>query len=172
MHPQRIAMLLLNIAGGVAVLGSYAHGLTTHGDAGAALWGGIPQDWRGPYSACMPVAAVGHLITWTYLNFRVDPQKVPLWPFLVIYLAILIPSALWMPLTFRYLAHPDPALWLGLRAGLGLTGLAALAMIAALLRLRGRGVHHWLSIIGSVGFAVQTTLLDALVWPAFFFSKG
>ncbi len=38
-------MVLTNVLGGVAVLGSYALGFTTHTDAGATLWGGGSGDF-------------------------------------------------------------------------------------------------------------------------------
>ena len=75
-----------------------------------------------------------------------------------------------MPLTFRMIEQPDGILWLGIRLVLATVGLGSLGMIAALLRLTPRGgtVFHWAAVIGSIAFAIQTALLDALVWPAFF----
>jgi hypothetical protein len=47
MEKQRIASIVINIAGGVAMLGSYALGIATHPPAGDVLWGGV-SSWLRP----------------------------------------------------------------------------------------------------------------------------
>ena len=87
-----------------------------------------------------------------------------------LYLFILVPSAMWMPLTFRMLEAPNPGLWLAIRVVLGIVGIASVLLIAGLLLLNRRepAWAYGLAILGSVAFAVQTALLDAIVWPAYF----
>ena len=98
----------------------------------------------------MPVAAVGYL-TFTYFwCFKADPERTRIaggyrlslvnW----IYLLILIPSALWMPLTFGYLAAPSRLGWIAVRLDL------------------------FAVRVGAIAFAVQCAILDPLVWPALF----
>lgn len=176
MHPQRRTMLTLNVIGGAAVLGSYAYNIATHARPGDTLWGGIPESWRTPYAAVMPAAAAGYLALWSLLNFRVDPDQaqvlgrpaLPLFNKLLV--PILLPSALWMPLTFAYAERPSPGLWAAVRIGLATTGLASIGLVGALAALRPRAPrrHFWLALAGSVAFAVQTAILDAIVWPALF----
>jgi len=81
-----------------------------------------------------------------------------------------VPSALWMPLTFRMVEQPGAALWWAIRIVLAMVGLASLALLWALLRLEPSQprLAHALAVAGGVAFCFQTALLDALVWPVFF----
>ena len=82
----------------------------------------------------------------------------------------MIPSALWMPLTFAYIENPTPGLWMAVRGGLAITGLCSLALIVALVKLRPRepAKLYWASVAGSIGFFIQTGVLDAVIWTAVF----
>ncbi len=176
MHLQKRAMLGINVVGGLAVLGSYAYGILTHYNPGTALWGGVPERLRPVYTANMPLAALGYLALTYRLLVRTDPEEARvarwsgLWLFNVLYVAILVPSALWMPLTFAMVERPGNLMWAGIRIVLSLVGLASLGLLAALLGLQPRRPHwiHWLSVVGAVLFCLQTAVLDALVWTAYF----
>jgi hypothetical protein len=175
MHPQRRLFLVLNVLGGAAVLGSYAQGIATHERPGAALWGGVPAAILPLYNGSMLTATVGYLLFAWFLFFRVDAAtaRVGRWgfgAFNAILALILAPSALWMGLTFTYLAHPSTLGWLAVRAVLALAGLGGLAMIAALARVSPviSGRARRIALAGALAFAFQTAVLDALVWPAYF----
>jgi hypothetical protein len=171
MHLQKKIMLWIIILGGIAVIGSYAWGLATHPGNGMALWGGVPQWLRTISTANMFLAALGYIIFTSYLlvldlettrvNIRAGFKA-----FNVLYAAILIPSALWMPLTFAYIANPGNLLWLAVRLVLFIVGLAALGMGSALMSIQPRkpAWFFWLAATGCVFFVIQTALLDALVW--------
>jgi hypothetical protein len=158
------------------VLGSYAHGIATHPGSAGAAWGGVPESLRPLYTVSMLLAAAGYFAFTSFILFRVSPRALRvaghfgfgLFPLL--YLLILVPSALWMPLTFAMLGAPSDALWLAIRAVLALVGLGSLGLVAALLALEPRAPRrHWLlALVGSLAFAFQTAVLDALVWTAFF----
>jgi len=176
MHPQTRTMLWLNLLGGAAVLGSYAYGLARHPEGGEALWGGVQPQLRPLYTAGMVLAALGYLGFTTFLLVHLDPAEArvgrrfrfPLFNWL--YVGILIPSALWMPLTWGMIEQPSAALWWGIRAILAAVGLAALGMVVAL----GMGWPkaprwaHRRALVGSIVFLLHTGVLDALVWPAVF----
>ena len=175
MATQRLLMLVINLLGGVAVLGSYAQGIGSRADASVIIWGGVPEALKPIYTVSMLTAAVGYLAFTGYLFFTVNPDEARvagfgIGLFNVIYLLILINSALWMPLTLHYADHPSRALWLSIRLVLALVGVGSLALIASLWLLRGapEGAFRWAALVGAVAFAVQTALLDALVWPAYF----
>jgi len=166
----------LNVIGGIAVLGSYAHGILTHPETRGEVWGGVPEGLRPLYGISMWLAAAGYLAFTGFVLRGLDPREVRLaggfgyGAFLPLYALVLIPSALWMPLTFAMLERPDPVLWLAIRGVLALVGLGALGIIAALLTLRDRR-PLWAyvpALIGAVCFAFQTAVLDAIVWPAYF----
>jgi len=163
------------VVGGIAVLGSYAYGLLAHPENGQALWGGVPKDLRSLYVAGMPDAALGYLAFTYHLLLRVDPElarigKLQFGIFNALYAAILIPSAFWMPLTWRMKGQPSTVLWVGIRAVLVLVGISALGMAVALWNLKpeaSRG-SYWAATIGSVVFCLHTGVLDALIWPWLF----
>jgi hypothetical protein len=169
-------MAALNLLGGIAVLGSYAYGLSSHPTTRAELWGGVPQSIRPAYTLWMPLAAAGYFLFTYFLFFRVDPQKARIAhrfdfrAFNLLYAAILVPSALWMPLTFEMIENPSATLWLTIRLVLWIVGLGSVALVGGLLTLRPRQPtrSYWLAVAGSIAFTVQTALIDALVWTAYF----
>jgi len=173
-HPSQKWLLWINVLGGIAVLGSYVHGLTTHPMMGGEIWGGVPESMRPLYTVNMFLAAGGYLLFTGFLLLRVDPRTdsatsrvdYRLWH--ALYLAILVPSALWMPLTFAMLESSSAGLWWTIRLVLWTVGLASVAIIAALLRLRvtdASRLRGW-AVAGAVALALQTAVLDALVWVA------
>jgi hypothetical protein len=165
-----------NALGGAAVLASYAHGLWAHPASRGAVWGDVPDALRPVYTVTMLLAAVGYLAFTYFVLFRLDPRRTQVagrfgyGAFIILYALILIPSALWMPLTFAMLEQPGAALWVAIRAVLALVGLGSVGLLAALLTVHPRSPHvaHRLAVAGAVALVLQTAVLDALVWPAFF----
>ena len=71
-------------------------------------------------------------------------------------------------------AVPGSYAWGLALAGADLVGALWGGLPAALLALRPRQPRwaYWLAVAGSLPFALQTAVLDALLWPAFFPSGG
>jgi hypothetical protein len=169
------AFIALNVVGGLAVLGSYFYGVLLYdGDAGAA-WGGVPEGLRPIYITSMFAAAAGYFPMTAHVLFGLS-RGVRLaggagWSlFPALYALILVPSALWMPMTFAHLESPSPALWLMIRIILLTVGVASLGVLAAFVSADPPGhakLRRW-AIAGAAAFCFQTAVLDALVWPAFF----
>lgn len=177
MHPQKMIMAVLNLVAGPAVLVSYVLSANAwSGETVKRLWGGVPPAIQPLYTAWMFVAASGYFLFTYYLFFRVDPEHASVagrWGFglfNVLYLLILVPSAIWMPLTLHHIEAPSPLTWKLIVAGLWTTGLASLALIASIAALEPREPSFaWkLALAGSVLFAGQTFLLDSCVWPLLF----
>ncbi len=176
MHPQKRAMLIINVVGGIAVLGSYVYGITTHLNPGDALWGGVPDALRPLYSVSMLAATAGYFAFSGYLFFAVDPNtslvgaRVGFGIVNLLYAVILGASALWMPLTFAMLENDSEALWSAIRAVLAITGAGSLALLSLLLLLQPRRprLPYVLAAMGLCAFAFQTAVLDAVIWPAYF----
>jgi hypothetical protein len=174
-HPARWRFLWINVLGGVAVLASYAHGLATHPATRGDVWGGVPDALRPLYVVSMLLAAAGYFPLAGYLFFGAPEtarvaRRFRLDLFNALFAAILVGSALWMPLSFAMLEAPGAALWWTIRAVLAVVGAASLAVLAALLALEPKGSRfaYGLAVAGCVFFCIQTALLDAIVWPAFF----
>jgi hypothetical protein len=175
MKKYRWLLLTINILGGSAVIGSYIWGLDRPG-AGEVLWGGVPEAVQPLYTASMFLAAAGYFAFTFFILFLMDPQKAKIFGccdariFRLVYLGILIPSALWMPTTFWAVENPRVlAVWV-VRGVLIFVALFSLGLLAALLGMRPRD-PAWaqtLAVIGAVLFCVQTVILDAIVWGAAF----
>jgi len=172
---QRLILLLLNVIGGIAVVGSYVLGL--RGASGAdVLWGGVPESIRPVYMVSMAISAIGYLACLNLLLLRVDPKGVTVGGrfgysfFYPVFGLILIPSAFWMPLTKHYVDAPGTGTWIGIRVALFLVGLASIALAGALftLRPRNRSKAYWAAVAGSCYFAFHTLVLDAILWAALF----
>jgi hypothetical protein len=147
-----------------------------HPGAGDIFWGGVPQRIRPLYTAGMFLAAASYFAFTYFLLFRLSPVEAQIggrfgfWVFNALYALILIPSALWMPLTFAAIGQSSEGLVWAVRLVLAVVGLASLGLLAALLSVEPRQPlwAYWLAVAGSVGFCFQTMVLDALIWAAFF----
>jgi hypothetical protein len=176
MATQHIILLVINIIGGVAVIGSYIFGLSAQSGGANVLWGGVPANTRPVYTVSMILSALGYFAFLYYIFFRLDPAQTSIAGisgftlFYVIFLLILIPSALWMPLTNVYVGNPSTGIWIWIRTVLALVGLASIALVLALITLQGKvpGASYWLAVIGSGYFAFHTAILDAVIWAALF----
>jgi hypothetical protein len=168
MLSRRSTLILINVVGGIAVLGSYAWCVARHPDAGA-FWGGVPAGLRPVYTVNMFMAAAGYLAFTFFLVYRLEPAR-RVGHFHALYALILIPSALWMPLTFAMLEAPSDRLWWSIRASLAAVGIGSLGLLAGLVAVRPLrpAWAYRLAVAGGVAFCLQTVVLDALVWPAFF----
>ena len=166
----------INLVGGLAVLASYAYWLATHPELRGEVWGGVPNSFRGFYTVSMLSAAVGYFLFGFFVLFRVEAAtaRVGGWAgfelFNVLYALILIPSALWMPLTFEMVEAPGAGLWYAIRLVLGIVGLASLVMLWAILKVDAPGsrISRGVGALGCMLFSIQTALLDALIWPYYF----
>jgi hypothetical protein len=175
-HPLRRRLLWLQTFGGLAVLGSYAHGLATHPTLRGAVWGGVPDELRPFYTFSMLAAAAGWFAFTFYVGLRVDPDRARIAgrfgyaTFVWLYALILVPSALWMPLTFEMLVAPSAALWWAIRAVLATVGSASFALVLAIATVQPRGgtAARRVALVGALAFTFQTAVLDALAWPAWF----
>lgn len=176
MAAQQITLLIIIIVGGLAVLGSYVFGFMLQPGSGNALWGGVPSGLRPIYTISMVISILGFFAFVTFILFQIHPSQIQTASpfhfsiFYVIFLGILIPSALWMPLTQMMTSHPSKVLWIGIRLVLVLVGLSSCALVWALLTLKTREphLHYWLAVTGSAYFAFHTAVLDMILWPALF----
>lgn len=176
MHPDHRSLLILNGVGGIAVLGSYALGIASHPETASQAWGGVPESIRPLYTVNMFLAAAGYFAFSFFVFFRLDPDRTRLSgghrfrAFHLLYALILIPSALWMPLTFAMIDAPSASLWAAIRVVLLLVGLGSIGLIGAVATAQPADapIARRIAVAGTIPFAIQTALLDALIWPAYF----
>jgi len=171
---HRRALLRLIAIGGTAVLASYL--LALDPAIGGRLWGGIPEGRvRSLYGLNMLLAAVGFFPATGWLVVATPASRLRartgfgVETLAIAYAAILMASALWLPLTALQLERPSRTLWLAIRAVLFATGAGATLIGIALIRMAARGpAAVWLAVVAWFFFWLQTMVLDALVWPHYY----
>lgn len=175
MDRPRRNYLGINLIGGVAVLGSYAHGLLTHPGQGTRLWGSMPETLIPWYVGMMPLAAVGYLLAFAFLlrtpAAALTIQGQPALPQLSFTTAtFLIASTWWMPLCWAALDSGNPDLLNWIQLTLMVAGASALINLIHLARLDPTPTP-WLqraAVAGMVFLVIQCTILDGFIWPRFF----
>jgi hypothetical protein len=176
MRTEQVILLIINVLGGVAVIGSYVLGLKGQSGGANVLWGAVPNSLRPVYTVSMILSALGFFAFIYFILFRLVPGEVLIGGrfgfslFYAIFLVILVASAFWMPLTNAYVGNPSTGMWIGIRTVLALVGLGSIALMLALLTLQTKvpGISYWLAVAGSGYFAFHTAILDAIVWAALF----
>jgi hypothetical protein len=176
MYPKRKAMAWIVLLGGGAVLLSYAYSLGLDPATQADLWGGVPPALLPAYLTSMALATGGFFAFTFFLFFRADTDSVRIAGrvgyglFSGLYVMILAPSALWLPLTSAMVQQPSTILWLGIRLVLVAVAIGSVALLLAMLSLRPRqpAGAYWLAVAGCVAFCIQTAVLDLFVWTALF----
>ncbi len=176
MDAQQIVLIVINVIGGVLVIGSYIQGIKAHpGNAGDA-WGNVPASIKPMYTVSMLLAAAGYFAFSYFIIFRLDPGELAdansfsYSMFILAYALILFPSAMWMPLTFAILEKPGRVLWWAIRVTLAAVGIGSLGLLALIIILNHDEPNwlRWLAVAGSVFFCLQTAVLDAIIWPIYF----
>lgn len=174
---SRRALLQLIAIGGTAVLASYL--LVFDPAVAANLWGGIPEGRiRDLYTLNMLLAAFGFFPATYWLVFATPARAlkqrtgVGFQAMFMAYAAVLMASALWLPLTALYVSSPVWPLWILIRLVLLIVGVAASVLAVLLARLARSGpATVWLAVFAFFFFWLQTMVLDALVWP-YYYSIG
>jgi len=172
---QKSLTLWINVLGGLAVLGSYAHGIWTHPGQVHHLWGSLPDGLRTTSTGMMVPAAIGYLTFTSYLllarpgSLRISER--PIMPILnVNYAIFLATAATWMPLCWIALDGQAEWLLLPIQALLAVTGVSALAFVGILFFLDDppRPRFRRAALAGATCLFIQCGILDAAVWPRFF----
>lgn len=170
----RGAMIRLIAIGGSTVLASYL--LALDPEIAGQLWGGIPEGRvRSLYTLNMFLAAAGFFpATWwlvyaTPASALRERTGLPSSALVLAYAAILMASALWLPLTALYVKSPSAIVWVLIRTVLLVVGAGASLVGLLLVRLAVRSrPAAWLAVAAYFFFWLQTMVLDALVWPHYY----
>lgn len=171
---HRNALVRMIAIGGSAVLASYL--LAFEPEIGGRLWGGIPEGRvRDYYGLNMLLAAFGFFPATYWLVFATPASELRrrtgfgIEALLICYAAILMASALWLPLTALYVKTPAVVLWILIRGVLLVVGGAASLLGLMLVRRASGGpLSARLAVVAFFFFWLQTMVLDALVWPYYY----
>lgn len=153
--------------GGALTLGSYVWGVMGYPELRDGMWGGVPESVKPLYTINMFLAAFGFLIAMALLLKYADDALLN--RLFLPYTLILIPSALWLPLTVWYLQSAAGGLWWAIRIDLFLVGIGAIMLWPAIGKLsEASGNLRHIGRTGLFFFILQTAVLDAILWPAWF----
>ncbi|MDP6684336.1 MAG: hypothetical protein QGH24_00135 [Candidatus Marinimicrobia bacterium] len=176
MSKQGLIFYLINIVGGIAVLVSYVYGLSTQVELRGDLWGAVPESIRPYYTICMFLSAAGYFFFTAYIIIHIpfDSEHIfKTFDFTLInllYAGFIIPSVFWISMTFSMIINPSPLLWIGIRSVLFTVGFSSVGLLGVFI-FSDFDKTSWLyfaGVIGLIPFCIQTMILDALVWPAYF----
>jgi hypothetical protein len=141
----------------------------------SGLWGGIPGSLQGFYTVNMLLAAAGFFPMTYLLGFKTplgrfgEMAGLPFEAMIGAYAAILMPSALWLPLTAFHIQDPSTFLWLAIRLDLFIVGAGATVLGYMTIRRAMAGPPlAWVAVVMFFSFWLQTMVLDALVWPWYY----
>ena len=176
---QKIALIFINIIFGSLVLLSYYKGVNREPELSLKLWGGVPKVLQPYIVASMFISALGYFFFTANFLLNVNSEEVKFlgkfnyWSLCVVYLFILIPSALWIELSFSYMKSGDINTWY-----YTISTLYCVAIFSVILLLFTVDTYvdnnsklYLPSVIGASLFAFHTLFLDGLIWT-FFFHKN
>ena len=173
---QKLILILINIIFGSLVLFSYYNGLSKYPGLSKQLWGGVPELLRPYIVYSMFIAALGYFFfTYNFLA-NVDLSSIKFlnrfssWSLHIVYLLILIPSSLWINLTFKYMKSGLPLDWIYVLCVLYCVGLASIILFLFVIDSGDskKSLIYLLSTLGVSFFVFHTLFLDGILWTIFF----
>jgi len=163
---------LVNLIGGIAVLGGYAYYLAANPDHRAFLWGGVSGEWQPYIVVSMFVAAAGYLWFFAYIVFSSGDSITPLRGLFDMRIIIglvavfLLMASLWIPLTMDMIVSHDETRWFSVQ--FVLWGAAITSILITLCVVTATDVEnplqHWFAVVGIGYLAFHCTVLDAILW--------
>jgi len=164
--------LLINIIGGIAVLGGYVIALINHPETRNELWGGVPENLRLWITIFMFISAFGYCFAMYYLIFDEGLFLNFFWgkfdyKLIKILLTIfLLTAALWIHTAFIYIESGSKLYWNFVQLELWLTGVSAFLImigIATAIGVKNSNLHLY-SILGLSAISFHCLVLDAFLW--------
>ena len=173
---QKILLIFINIIFGSLVLLSYYKGVNREPELSLKLWGGVPKVLQPYIVASMFISAIGYFFFTANFLLNVNPAeaiflgKFNYWSLCVVYLFILIPSALWIELSFSYIKNGDINTWYYIVSVLYCVGIFSVILLLFTVDtyVDNNSKLYLPSIIGAAFFAFHTLFLDGLIWTFFF----
>ncbi len=168
----RTQFIIINLIGGIAVLGGYAYALINHPDTRNDLWVGIPESWKPFYVVSMFAAAFGYLIAMYYLIFKGGLANKFFWGktdvsiMTILLVLFLLSAAMWIHSTFAYLESPGSGTWTMVQIELRTTAIAILLFtvgLATASEISHSSLHRW-AVSGLFYLTFHCLVLDAILW--------
>ena len=167
-------VFLVNLVGGIAVLGSYVVGLYLYPDFRNALWGGVTGSWKTIFTVSMFFAAAGYLVFCYSMTISDAANKSSFFgghTFSILAAFFLISASVWMPATLKYLASDDNLWWILSVISLWITAASLILLTASfgLSKYEGIGeLQFSLTLAGIIWITIHCLVFDAIIWVAKF----
>ena len=171
---QPTIFLVINIIGGVLVLGSYLVCFIQFPEERTNLWGEVPKKTQQKIVPFMLLAAAGYLITGWWFWQIVEPNSVSFpggfsYVGVIAFFAILLAlSTAWMPVSILAIKKRSN-IWknitIGILAGVSIASCFILFLVCtATVETNGISLGQVLAIVGWSFLCFQTVFLDGILW--------
>ena len=177
MTSHQTVFLIINMIGGIAVLGSYVIGLGMFPEYREALWGGVKGNLKTGITISMLFAAVGYL-AFCYIslfqNGLEDFNKSDWFnghTVSVLVALFLISATFWMPSAIAYLKFSDTYWLIICVVSLWITAISLLALLGIVMTsdvTTIAPVSHYIAIIGIGLITFHCLVFDAIIWAIMF----
>ena len=173
----RIVFALVNIVGGVAVVGGYAWCLGTYPEHREALWGGVQGNLRSIFAFSMFLAASGYLTFCYVIIFQGGAivlgkdSAMGANTVMILVIVFLTSAALWMPSSIAYVRSGEIVWWSVCVISLWVTALSLLVMTGVTAAAGTGGISaisKYASVAGLAYITIHCLTLDAIVWTVMF----
>ena len=172
-----ITFLIINVVGGISVLGGYLVCLYVFPDQREALWGGVQNRWQSVFTVSMLMATAGYLLFSYGILFKSSPEEFSSrllnnsHAISVLCMTFFISAAIWMPATIAYLKTGNSIWWTISVTSLWITAISLLAttLIVIVYPLAIPSiVYRGLTIAGISYITFHCLVFDAIIWVARF----
>jgi len=164
---RNIVFLLTNIILGLGVILSYLWGIIYNDDP-SLLWGRVNENHIPYIVLSMLLGAIGYLIFSSFFLYikKLNSLTFKQFKYLInLYICILFPSSLWMPLSVLYLNTGNKLILVTDLLCLYIVGLSSLLLTKFIIDNKIENSMIWkLSVIGGLQFVFHTLILDAVYW--------
>ena len=172
--PTTSVFFLVNLVGGVAVLGSYCAGLYLYPEHRTALWGGVAGNWKTLFTTSMFFAAAGYLVfcyTMTISDGANESSFLGKYTFIILAAAFLFSASVWMPATLQYLDTKNEIWWIASVTSLWITAASLTCLGLAFNATEFPHVNLFqnsVTLIGIIWITCHCLVFDAIIWAAKF----
>ena len=170
----------INLLGGLSVLSSYIFCMILYPDRSASLWGSASDPVITFFVISMVLAALGYISFTIFLlrGNKLDAVRVGTISGANIinslYLVVLVCSTIWMPASISFSMSENILTEFIIRLVLWMVGLASVLILILICKIKfsyGKSsfLYHMFALLGAMIFTIHTLILDAVIWPFFYF---
>ncbi len=180
MSTTKKIFLGINLLGGLSVLSSYIFCFILYPTRSASLWGSASDPVIKFFVISMFLAASGYIWVTFYLlkGNKLDAVHVGTIKgtkiINLLYVVVLVCSTIWMPASISFSMSENIFTEFIIRLVLWMVGLASVGILILIYKIKfsyGKSslLSHMFALLGAMVFTIHTLVLDAVIWPFFYF---